>query len=48
VRAVHRGERCGPRLQLTKDALVNDPILAQDAGIAIHVSDVIDEAIIAI
>jgi hypothetical protein len=36
------------RLQLAKDALVDDPILAQDAGVAIHVSDVISEAIIAI
>jgi hypothetical protein len=37
-----------PRLQLAKDALVDDPILAQDAGVAIHVSDVISDAIIAI
>jgi hypothetical protein len=32
------------RLQLAKDALVDDPILAQDAGVAIHVSDVISDA----
>jgi hypothetical protein len=36
------------RLQLAKDALVDDPVLAQDAGAAIHVSDVIGDAIIAI
>jgi hypothetical protein len=37
-----------PRLQLAKDALVDDPILAQGAGVAIHVSDVISDAIITI
>jgi hypothetical protein len=37
-----------PRLQLAKDALVHDPILVQDAGVAIRVSDVIDDTIIAI
>ena len=36
------------RLQLAKDALVDDPILAQDTGVAIHVSDVISDAIITI
>jgi hypothetical protein len=36
------------RLQLAKDALVDDPILARDAGVAVHVSDVISDAIIAI
>jgi hypothetical protein len=36
------------RLQLAKDALVDDPILARDAGVEIHASDVISDAIIAI
>jgi hypothetical protein len=36
------------RLQLAKRALVDDPILAQDASVAIHVSDVISDAITAI
>jgi hypothetical protein len=36
------------RLQLAKNALVDDPIIAQDASAAIHVSDVISDAIIAI
>jgi hypothetical protein len=36
------------RLHLAKDALVNDPVLAQDTDTAIHVSDVISDAIIAI
>jgi hypothetical protein len=39
-----------PRLQLAKNSLVDDPIVAQDddAGVAIHVSDVINDAIIVI